>query len=103
MKKYFLLLLAVSLILSIFWFSPLRWLSPVAAQLDIYNQGTAKQSKSGHWIIEVDNYSDSYFYIGYLMAHDRLFQMELTRRLVQGRLSEIIGEKALIFRVIPSL
>ncbi len=32
---------------------------------------------------------------GYVQAQDRLWQMELTRRLSQGRLSEVIGEPAL--------
>lgn len=40
----------------------------------------AKDSRSG------------YFALGYVTAQDRLFQMELMRRLSQGRLAEILGE-----------
>lgn len=40
------------------------------------------------------NESDLYFSLGWLHASERLFQMELTRRLVRGELSEIFGEAA---------
>lgn len=38
---------------------------------------------------------DGYFAFGYLHASDRLFQMELIRRLSQGRIAELLGEIAL--------
>jgi penicillin amidase len=38
------------------------------------------------------NDDDAFFAQGYLHASERLWQMELQRRLVQGRLSEIFGE-----------
>ncbi len=44
--------------------------------------------------IYAKNESDLYRAIGYCMAQDRLFQMDMIRRLTSGRLSEIIGEKA---------
>jgi penicillin amidase len=34
---------------------------------------------------------DAYFALGYVHAQDRLFQMEMTRRVASGRLSEILG------------
>ncbi|MGZ5445437.1 MAG: penicillin acylase family protein [Thermoanaerobaculia bacterium] len=37
---------------------------------------------------------DAYFAIGWLHASDRLFQMELVRRLARGELSEVFGEAA---------
>ena len=36
---------------------------------------------------------DLYTAVGYLMAQDRLWQMDLLRRVTQGRLSEIFGEQ----------
>ncbi len=39
--------------------------------------------------------SDMFFAIGYVHARDRLFQLEMVRRLYTGRLAEIIGESAL--------
>jgi penicillin G amidase len=38
---------------------------------------------------------DAYFAQGYLHARARLWQMEVTRRVAQGRLAEVLGEKAL--------
>ncbi|MGV7961509.1 penicillin acylase family protein [Photorhabdus tasmaniensis] len=38
---------------------------------------------------------DAFFALGYVHAQDRLWQMEINRRLASGRLSEIIGEKAI--------
>lgn len=37
---------------------------------------------------------DLFFALGYIHAQDRLFQMDLQRRLPSGRLSEIVGEAA---------
>lgn len=39
--------------------------------------------------------SDLYFMQGYLHAKERMWQMELQRRVVQGRLSEVLGEDQL--------
>jgi len=39
--------------------------------------------------------NDAYFALGYCMAQDRLFQMDLVRRTVNGRLAEIFGEQML--------
>ncbi len=38
------------------------------------------------------NESDLYFAVGYVMAQDRLWQMDLIRRVTQGRISEIFGK-----------
>ena len=46
--------------------------------------------------IESQSSESAYFALGYHMASERLFQMDLYRRLVQGRLSEIIGEKTIL-------
>lgn len=37
------------------------------------------------------NEEDVYFALGYVHAQDRLFQMEIVRRVAQGKLSEILG------------
>lgn len=39
--------------------------------------------------------TDMYFAIGYVQARDRLFQMDIMRRLYTGRLSEVLGRIAL--------
>jgi penicillin amidase len=45
--------------------------------------------------IFAENEADLYFVTGYLTAQDRLWQMDLLRRVTTGRLSEIFGEKLL--------
>jgi len=45
--------------------------------------------------IEASVDEDVYFAMGYAHAQDRLWQLELQRRLSQGRMAEIFGEKAL--------
>ena len=50
------------------------------------------------------NATDMYFTMGYMHAQDRLFQMDLTRRVAEGKLSEILGKDMLdydkLFRTI---
>ena len=45
--------------------------------------------------IEASNRLDAYRSLGYVMASERLFQMEILRRLGSGTLSEILGEKGI--------
>jgi len=43
--------------------------------------------------IQADNEADMYRAFGYVHAQDRLFQMEMVRRLAKGELAEILGPK----------
>ena len=43
--------------------------------------------------IFADNEEDAYNALGYVHAQDRLWQMELIRRIAAGRLSELFGEE----------
>ena len=43
-------------------------------------------------VIEAGNNHDLMFSLGYVHAQDRLWQMDITRRLGQGRLSELLGD-----------
>jgi len=47
--------------------------------------------------IWADNEEDAWYAVGWLHASDRLFQMELTRRVAYGRLSEFFGDLTLDF------
>lgn len=47
--------------------------------------------------IEANNEDDLFFALGFVHAQDRLFQMDITRRAGMGKLSEILGSKALEF------
>ena len=44
--------------------------------------------------IYAQNEEDLFYAFGYIHAQDRLFQMEVLRRLADGRLAELFGEKA---------
>ena len=45
--------------------------------------------------INAQNQKDAYVALGYVHAQDRLWQMELMRRIAAGRLSEIFGKDLL--------
>lgn len=45
--------------------------------------------------IEASTDNDAFFAIGFAHAQDRLWQLELQKRAVQGRLSEVFGEQSL--------
>jgi penicillin amidase len=45
--------------------------------------------------IEADNEEDLYFAQGFIVARDRLWQLDFQTRFAAGRLSEVIGEKAI--------
>lgn len=62
---------------------------PVTVSFDAYAKST----------IVAESKADAYLALGYLTARERLFQMDLMRRKMAGQLSEIIGEKALVFDV----
>ena len=44
--------------------------------------------------VEADTEEAAYFAVGYVQAADRLFQMDLTRRLMSGTLSAVVGDLA---------
>ncbi|CAN7417849.1 penicillin acylase family protein [Rossellomorea sp. LjRoot5] len=52
------------------------------------------RDKDGVPHIHAQNEKDLYMAQGYVQAQDRLFQMDLSRRQASGRLSEVVGEKA---------
>lgn len=50
--------------------------------------------KQGTPTVNAQNDADAFFAQGYLHASERMWQMELQRRLVQGRLSELFGTRS---------
>ncbi len=93
----FLLFLAL---LGHFWFWGNVYLSrPIySGEVKIQNfPGSAKvfRDQNGVPHIEADSSKAAYTALGYTMASDRLFQMELQRRVGQGQLSEIFGSALL--------
>jgi penicillin G amidase len=64
-----------------------------AAGLD----GSAEITRDGHGIpyIYASTDHDAFFALGYVHAQDRLWQMEMQRRIAAGRLAEVLGKDAL--------
>ena len=56
---------------------------------------TVRYDERGVPHIQASNEADLYRALGYVHAQDRLFQMEMLRRLSQGELAEILGPKLL--------
>ncbi|MCF8060749.1 MAG: penicillin acylase family protein [Bacteriovoracaceae bacterium] len=54
-----------------------------------------KYDKSGIPHITSFHEEDAYMALGFVMAQERLFQMDLLRRMAKGQLSEIFGKKAI--------
>mgnify|MGYP002063294814 CR=1 FL=1 len=56
---------------------------------------TVVRDEKGMPYVYAANLSDAFQAMGFVTAQDRLFQMELTRMVAAGRISELVGEKAL--------
>ena len=77
----------------------------MSATVPRYTGSATVAGISGNVDIDRDSYAiphihatterDAYFGLGYAEAQDRLFQMELERRLGEGRMSEVFGPRSL--------
>jgi len=80
------------------------WMYSSSIQTD-YNEETSFEGLQDEVTVYYDKYAiphiyaknsnDVHFTIGYVQAKERLFQIELIRRLAAGRLSEVFGSVAL--------
>jgi len=68
-------------------------LTPIPAP--IFHNVTVYRDAFGVPHIYAEETSDAYYALGYVMAQDRIFEMDLFRRSVAGRLSEIFGPSML--------
>lgn len=69
-------------------------LNGISARVKIY------KSELGVSQIFAENENDMYFSLGFMHAQDRLWQMDLSRRVAEGRLSEILGQDALDYDIL---
>ncbi|NEU57205.1 penicillin acylase family protein [Halorussus sp. MSC15.2] len=60
-----------------------------------YGAAEVRYDDYGTAHVEADGELALYFAVGYAQAADRLFQMDLQRRVMGGELSEVVGERAL--------
>lgn len=58
---------------------------------------TVSRNTNGIPTIQANTEADAYRTLGYIHAQDRLWQMEMTRRIGAGRLAEVIGSSGLSF------
>ena len=98
MKRFFLILIGLIVILSLCGAGGYAYLKSTAP--DYSGNLTVKAI---HEPVEVlfdefavphiyaENEEDAYYALGYVHASERLFQMEMIRRIAQGKLSEILG------------
>src|SRR3990172_12077074 len=56
---------------------------------------TITRDRLGIPTIHAQDAADLFFGFGYAMAQDRLWQMDLYRRLTRGQLAEILGDRTL--------
>lgn len=103
MKKRFQLfikvLLALLTLVAISFYAVTNYMKPnYSGTVDLLNlstETTVKFDDFGIPHIYAENEEDALRSLGYVHAQDRLWQMELMRRIAPGRLSEIFGETAL--------
>ena len=57
------------------------------------------REKTGTVAINASNKLDAYYALGYVHAQDRLWQMDIAKRIASGRLSEFYGESTLAFDI----
>ena len=96
MKKILLGLLIILLAVFLFGYWKLTSTKPIyEGELELaglLEQVTIKYDQYGIPHIYAKSQSDAYFALGYLQAQERLFQMEMIRRVATGTLSEILGK-----------
>ena len=98
-KKIFLGLLILIVLVGIgifFWLSSLKPDLNTELKLDGL-KSPVEVLYDGYGVphIYAQNEEDLFYAFGYIHAQDRLFQMEVVRRLADGRLAELFGDKAL--------
>ncbi|MCI2230197.1 penicillin acylase family protein [Polaribacter sp. MSW13] len=97
LKKFVKIVIILVLLIVVFgWFYSKTYHPNYDGELEIKNltdEVTVYFDEVGVPHINATNQKDAYTALGYVHAQDRLWQMELIRRLAAGRLSEIFGKK----------
>ncbi|MCY4238054.1 MAG: penicillin acylase family protein [Rhodospirillaceae bacterium] len=91
-------MLVISGVVMFFWFrTSLPHLDGKVAVTGIEQAVTIVRDQRGIPHIYAKSQQDAFFALGYVHAQDRLFQMEMQRRIGQGRVAEILGSPGLQF------
>lgn len=91
----FIVTLVVGAAAAWFFYEKLPQRSGVVDIPGLQDKVTVRYDERGVPHLRAQNDDDLYRALGYVHAQDRLFQMELLRRLAQGELAEVLGEKLL--------
>ncbi|MDG1397980.1 MAG: penicillin acylase family protein [Polaribacter sp.] len=99
LKKGLKIIVFLLILLLIGYFTYSKYNSPTySGEFDVKNLSekvTVYFDDNGVPHINAQNQNDAYIALGYLHTQDRLWQMELIRRIAPGRLSEIFGKDLL--------
>jgi penicillin G amidase len=99
LKKVALVLVAIIFLIVVSVFAYLQYLKPnYSGDLKLSSLKAPVEVLFDDYAVPhiyAQNEEDLFYTFGYLHAQDRLFQMEVLRRLADGRLSELFGEPAL--------
>src|SRR5689334_14600447 len=87
-----LLVIAVA-VLALMWHARLPQRSGTLSLTGLKAPVQVRYDESGVPHIRAENEADLYRALGYVHAQDRLFQMEILRRLARGELAEVLGPK----------
>jgi penicillin amidase len=87
------LLVALAYAARVAWFTRTALAAVAGTQAGLALDGPVTIARDGRGVphIRAGSDRDLFFAEGYAMAADRLFQMDLTRRFVDGRLAELLG------------
>lgn len=103
-SKFFAFIISffIILIASFFLFLKLIQITPNEKELKIYspyikNNLNIHYDYIGFPRIHAENLNDLLYGIGYAQAENRMWQMDLLRRMAQGRLSEILGDEFITY------
>ncbi|HEV8690295.1 MAG TPA: penicillin acylase family protein, partial [Ideonella sp.] len=89
------LIVVVAVTLAVMWHQRLPQRSGTLALAGLKAPVQVRYDESGVPHIRAENELDLYRALGYVHAQDRLFQMEILRRLARGELAEVLGPKLL--------
>ncbi|WP_439130755.1 penicillin acylase family protein [Polaribacter sp.] len=99
LKKVFKIVILLLVLLGVGYFGYSKYNAPTySGELEIAHLTSSVNvhfDENGVPHINAQNQKDAYIALGYLHAQDRLWQMELIRRIAPGRLSEIFGKDLL--------
>ena len=89
------LLLFTAMVIYFFFRSTIPAWDGVLPGCGVSREAVIERSPHGVPTIKAETAADLFFAVGFAHAQDRLFQMDLQRRAANGRLAEVLGERAL--------